>query len=166
MVLPKNKIKLSSLTMFRSTANTEASNQSVCPYLSPYPQNDQTTSLKRSKTACEASEARGAEPGGTARCSHRLCREHPRGEPSRAQPCLSPKGRDFSAERRQQLEDQRRGMFNKTLAFNYTITQGSKTQRWSSAGARRSGVTQLSFLAPNLLQRLNAEATCVQDDFS
>lgn len=125
----KYKIKLSRLTMFRSTANTEASNQSVCPYLSPYPQNDQTTSLKRPKTACEASEARGAEPGGTARCSHHLCREHPQGEASGAQPCLSPRGRDSSAERRQQLEDQRRGVFGRTLSFNYTITPGSKTQR-------------------------------------
>lgn len=46
------------------------------------------------------------------------------------------------------------------------ITQLRRAQRRSAEVGQALGVTQPLLLAHNLLQRLNAEATCVQDDFS
>lgn len=69
MVLPKTTSASAGLTIFRSTANTKASNQSLCLYLSPYPQNNQTVllnhwvSLEQPRTALEAQNPNPSSKG-------------------------------------------------------------------------------------------------------
>lgn len=68
-VLPKTATASAGLTIFRSTANTKASNQSLCLYLSPYPQNNQTVLLnhwvssEQPRTALEAQNPNPSSKG-------------------------------------------------------------------------------------------------------